>query len=283
MSEVVFQPVEATWNAYRTWVRRLGLRFGATAWAACLERSEHAAQAGERIHGHVYLLWEDGAGIHLENLEPLEFEGVRPRVDRCVQVANGKCLRTAALHGYWYVTVSKAGTLHADSSWKPWKDYQPLVCWLTGLWDAGKLSHKEYEALSCDFRGGHAKRVRDIQEVERTERERAVSALVAQELAALEDSNALLPFRHFPEVDRFIQSFTQKLWRRPVLVIVGGTNMGKSILAAHVLTEIGKVLSLPSFLEVTVENDEVLDVSEMDVRLHSGVLLDGGVREVIVL
>ena len=92
----------ATWMAYRTWVRRLALRFGATAWAACLERSEHAAQAGERVHGHSYLLWEDGAGIQLENLEPLEFEGVRPRVDRCVQVANGKCLRTAALHGYWF-------------------------------------------------------------------------------------------------------------------------------------------------------------------------------------
>ena len=32
---------------------------------------------------------------------------------------------------------------------------------------------------------------------------------------------------------------------------------------------------MPSFLEVTVEKDDVLDISEMDVRLHSGVLLDG--------
>ena len=59
------------------------------------------------------------------------------------------------------------------------------------------------------------------------------------------------------------------------MLIVGGTNHGKSLLAAHVLLEIAQVVGTPSFLEVTVEDDAELDMSQYDHRLHSGVLLDG--------
>ena len=51
--------------------------------------------------------------------------------------------------------------------------------------------------------------------------------------------------------------------------------MVTSLLAADVLQRLGKLLGLPRFLEVTVEDDNSLDLSEFDVRLDAGVLLDG--------
>ena len=64
-------------------------------------------------------------------------------------------------------------------------------------------------------------------------------------------------------------------FRRPVLAIVGGTRLGKSILAAQILQRIGKNLGLLEFLEVTVEDSEQMDMADFDRGLHAGVLLDG--------
>ena len=63
--------------------------------------------------------------------------------------------------------------------------------------------------------------------------------------------------------------------RRAILVVVGGTNLGKSLYAGSVLERVATVLGVPSFLEVTVEADDALDFSSFDVDRHSGVLLDG--------
>lgn len=63
--------------------------------------------------------------------------------------------------------------------------------------------------------------------------------------------------------------------RRPILAIVGGTNLGKSLLAASVLRRVGDRLGIKDFLEVTVEGQSDLDFSDFDHQIHSGVLLDG--------
>ena len=60
-----------------------------------------------------------------------------------------------------------------------------------------------------------------------------------------------------------------------MLVILGPTNLGKSLLAASVLEKVGRQHELSAFLEITVEADQTLDFSDFDVRKHSGVLLDG--------
>ena len=60
-----------------------------------------------------------------------------------------------------------------------------------------------------------------------------------------------------------------------MLVIAGGTNLGKSMLAASVLRRIAKALNLADFLEVTVESDTNLDLSAFHLLEHAGVLLDG--------
>ena len=64
--------------------------------------------------------------------------------------------------------------------------------------------------------------------------------------------------------------------RRPLLVIVGPTHSGKSELARWLLrTRIGSVLVWTDFLEVTVEENAALELSDFDEGRHAGVLLDG--------
>ena len=70
-------------------------------------------------------------------------------------------------------------------------------------------------------------------------------------------------------------SFKVARRRRPILLLVGGTNTGKSLLAASVLKRVGAVVGAPGWIEVTVENDEELDFSGFGLRAHAGVLLDG--------
>jgi len=71
-----------------------------------------------------------------------------------------------------------------------------------------------------------------------------------------------------------------------MLVVIGGTNLGKSMLAAHVLRKVAETLALSSgcdevaststpYLEVTVEDSTQLDLADFDLSTHAGVLLDG--------
>ena len=86
-------------------------------------------------------------------------------------------------------------------------------------------------------------------------------------------------------MDSFIELFdATPRWRRPALLIIGPTGVGKSLLGGFVLTRVGEKLGLaaPSFLEVTVEEDGQLDLVDFDVERHGGVLLDG-VADVAIL
>ena len=116
---------------------------------------------------------------------------------------------------------------------------------------------------------------------ERYEKESAVAAHAQED--ARSASTKLKAVKVYSEVEAFIGMFKPGviMFRRPILAIVGGTNLGKSMLAADVLKRVAAILDLPqhgdapSYLEVTVENNEHLDFSDFDVRHHAGVLLDG--------
>ena len=121
----------------------------------------------------------------------------------------------------------------------------------------------------------------------RDERGCAVQKLVEEELNSLHQQGKVKCVREFAVVDEFVQLFAgQPRFRHPILAIVGGTNLGKSMLAAHVLNKVAEALAFPAapteeasvatpFLEVTVEDSTQLDLSDFDVCTHAGVLLDG--------
>lgn len=64
-------------------------------------------------------------------------------------------------------------------------------------------------------------------------------------------------------------------FRRPILAIGGGARLGKSMLANDVLHRAARMPDLHSFLEVTAEDSEAMDLADFDSGVHSGVLLDG--------
>ena len=265
------------WPALEAWAKERAKTLSARAWAACLEETDpHHARGGPlRFHGHAYFYWTDGVGLYRRELSDLKFRDIWPRVDKCA-VRKDVTPRTAACHGLWYVTVMKAGTRHSGTNYKPWVHYKPNKTWLQDLWDGDKLTHDQYLNLSMSFRTGHPSRKRDAEEVRRSECDAAARKLVDEELAILKENSPLREFNVFPEVERFVAAFRERgRWRRPLLVLVGATQLGKSFLARAVLRRLCEILDVESFLEVTVEDDETLDFSGFMVNQHAGVLFDG--------
>ena len=86
--------------------------------------------------------------------------------------------------------------------------------------------------------------------------------IVAVEQAQKSLEDEVYPMKTFAQVEKVLSDFAigAKHHRRPALAIIGGTNVGKSMLGANVLRRVGKLLGIPSFLEVTVESNEHLDV-----------------------
>ena len=268
----------STWAPFREFVVAAAASLGAAFWAATLELTPGRAGVGvtERIHAHAYVMWTDGVGYQSRNTDAFVFQGGRPRVDACHGWERQGRFRVAALHGLWYVSVVKEGTLEADSNLRVFHDYEPRASWLRGLWNRHKLSNDRFLELSSMFRTGHLQRKRDVEAVAQDERYAAVKAHVARQRLQQEAAGILRPVRHFPTVEEFVALFDGRvLFRRPLLVIVGGTNLGKSMLAEHVLGRVGASLGVPGFVEVTVEDDHHLDFHDFRVEKHAGVLLDG--------
>ena len=209
-----------------------------SSWKSCdanlEEQSLHAADAsGNVYHTHGYLMWVDGIGVRCRSLDAFEFEGVRPRIDVCTMQTSTRKPHSSALHGLWYVALRKAGTLHTATNYAAGTWYKPLAYWLQNLYQDHKLSYSEYMRHSAtDFPVGHANRKRDADEALRDLRQKSVEQLVKQELDNLRTSGSLKEPRAFGEIDDFVASFKASTWRRPILLIVGATNLGKSMLAA---------------------------------------------------
>jgi len=269
----------SVWTAFKAFVVDLKKKYGARAFAACLELSLHASGSMQRHHCHAYFFWTDGVGIYARDLDPFVFQGIRPRIDVCVTRANAVSPKSAACHGLWYVSVMKEGTIHSDTDYQAGVWYKPQPMWLQYLYQDKKLSYANYVAMSAqDFPLGHAARKRDADEAMRDLREQVVKRLIKDELTLLKTNGAYFEARAFPEVDTFVSHFEGGAkWRRPVLLVIGATNLGKSMLAGAVLEKVGRAIGManPSFAEVTVEEDAHLDFSDFDVEAHAGVLFDG--------
>ena len=256
------------------WFRSLEKRPGAHARSACLEESLHAIGTAQRYHLHGYLYWKGGDGFIRRNTDDLVFQSVQPQVQVCT-VTNPARLQSAAHQGLYYVYIMKDGTIVSSTNFKPWRNFVPKAAWVDAWWAGHKLTHAQYIKLSLEFRGGHAGRLRDWEAVTRGEKERAIEDHLEKELKAIKKKCPELPMRDFLVATQFVKLFGEARWRRPILAIVGGTNLGKSVLAAKVLGDVASLVGVPSFLEVTVEGDLALDLSEFGVAKHAGVLLDG--------
>ena len=76
---------------------------------------------------------------------------------------------------------------------------------------------------------GFQRRLADMKAAERYEKEQAAVETARKEAASL--MGAVLPVKDFPGVEKFLSYFerTGRFFRRPMLAIIGGTNLGKSM------------------------------------------------------
>ena len=59
------------------------------------------------------------------------------------------------------------------------------------------------------------------------------------------------------------------------MAIIGPTGTGKSELAAYILRRICDILRVREFIDVTVEDNGSLDMSDFSITMHGGIVLDG--------
>ena len=255
------------WGMWRSWkherARLLGVRQSTSTLEASL-RSD--------IEGRVHLHWKvnlEGA-LNQTTTDGLDFLGVRPDAratavpsDSIRKKARGANFLEASNRAHFYVWAPKEGTLHGDTDYVPFQDYRVLGKWLDDLWTDGKLSNKTYEALSLQVRVGHAGRMRDLQAVATWEKERKVDQQLAKADAELAKLRA--PFRVFPEVRAWEDSFLNLDFRWKLLVLVADSASGKSSFAESLFER-------PFIL--TVEAAEHLDLKAFDQEVHDGLVLD---------
>jgi hypothetical protein len=235
---------------------------------------EQSTLLDSHVHTHVY--FHLAAPFRAEGKEALDFlafENIHPHLQ--TNTARGNAYLGAVNRGHFYVVIDKIGSLFAWTNYPPFSAYGPEAWWIDNWYKQGKLSSAVYLGVAARIGVGFQRRLNDIQAAEKFMRDAAVEAHVAAESAALKSH--MFAFKSYDVVDRFIASFqlcVQK-HRRPMLAIIGGTNLGKSLLASHILERVANLLGTGSFLEVTVEGSPHLDLNGFDHRMHAGVLLDG--------
>jgi len=268
--------LESLFNDLRDKNEKLAASLDAIGYSVTLERS---LKEDKHVHGHAYFHLRKA--FHRKGPDALQcfiFDDKKPHVKP--NTAKGSSFAGAMKYGHFYVFVDKIGSLHSFANYLPFQDYGVEGWWLDNLLKQGKLTKKTYLDWAAKVTVGFQKRLTDTRAAERYEREAAVSKAMADANKELEKK--VLPMKIFLQVEAFIDNFGDwQRFRRPILVIVGGTNLGKSLLAAHILQRIGKILQVQQeegglgFLEVTVEDNEVLDLADFDRRFHAGVILDG--------
>ena len=135
--------------------------------------------------------------------------------------------------------------------------------WLDDLWTDQKLDHDTYEALALRVRVGFADRKRNVEAVRAADRESWIDRRVSRVDAALEHLRA--PFRTFPAVREWEESFLHVNFRWKLLCLVADSASGKSSYAESLFRK-------PYV--VTVEEAEHLDLRGFQCDGHDGLVLD---------
>jgi hypothetical protein len=255
------------WGMWVSWKHARARLLGVRQSTSTLEASLHSD-----IEGRVHLHWKVNLGGALDqtNTDGLDFLGVQPDArattvptDSFRKNARGANFLEASNRAHFYVWAPKEGTLRGDTDYIPFQAYRVLGKWLDDLWTDRKLSNKTYEALSLQVRVGHAGRMRDLQLVAAREKEGKVD----QQLAKVEAELAKLraPFRVFPEVRAWEDSFLNLDFRWKLLVLVADSASGKSSFAESLFER-------PFIL--TVEAAEHLDLKAFEQEVNDGLVLD---------
>ena len=278
-AQLTFNCTQGEWASKAPAVlKALFLRFLAFAQAFATQlKVEHlsvAMEESEENHVHIHAYFNCGTVFHHKGRNALDvfcFENIHPHI--VPNRASGGAYAGAVRHGHFYVVVDKIGSLHTWTDFRPFKDYPVEAWWLDNLLKQGKLTHDVYLGYGARLGVGFQRRLADVAAAQRYLMQKAVEEAVKAAQAEL--GAITFPMKDFPEVEEFLGCFLKQLHRRPVLAIIGGTNLGKSMLGAHVLRKLGQILGLGTFVEIAVEMNPHLDFADFDWARDAGALLDG--------
>ena len=231
-------------------------------------------EESEEDHVHIHVYFNSSEVFHHKGRDALAifaFEEIHPHV--VPNRASGGSYAGAVRYGHFYVVVDKIGSLFTWTDYTTFKDYAVEGWWLDNLLKQRKLTHDVYLGYAAQVGIGFQRRLTDVTAVRRYLKQQAMEKAVKAEAEAL--AAQTFPMKAFPEVDEFLNYFRAPHHRRPMLAIVGGTNLGKSMLAADVLRRLGDIVGGTDFLELTVEQNPHLDLADFEWDRHAGVLLDG--------
>ena len=254
------------WGLWCAWKAETKKRLKVMRSTSTLEESLHSPTPG-RVHLH----WKVDLADAIDETSTIAFafHGARPdgratKVDTSsTKKARGANYEEASNRAHFYTWAPKVGTLYRGTNWKPFQSYRVLGKWLDDLWTDGKLDHEHYRALALRVRVGFAARKRDLEQVLVEEREARVDQQLVQVDAEL--ANLRAPFRSFPEVNAWEDSFLKLNFRWKLLVLVADSASGKSSFAES-------LFDAPYVL--TVEGAEHLDLRGFDYDKNDGIVLD---------
>ena len=259
--------VDDLWHRWCAWKEAVTQTLGVKQSTSTIEASLRSENVN-RVHIH----WKINLNqaVDQSTTKGFNFRGVRPDVrgtmvpvERGRRKPRGVNFLEASNRAHFYTWAPKEGSLRVDTNYAPFSEYRVLGKWLEDLYTAGKLTHKVYEDLSLRVRVGHSSRMRDSQVVVAREKERAVDEHMAQVDAALAQLRA--PFRRFPEVEAWEDSFLKLDFRWKLLVLVADSASGKSSFAESLFER-------PFIL--TVESAVHLDLKAFDRDVNDGLVLD---------
>ena len=262
---------EDLWALWCGWKKRKKKDLGVVQSTSTLEESLDSADAG-RVHFH----WKINLKNPIDNDTPAVFAfhgvvpDVRPTVVRTGQTPTGQqkaprgaSFAEASNHSHFYAWAPKRGTLFKGTNWPPWKKYRVQGKWLDDLWTDEKLDIDNYEALALRVRVGFAERKRNVEAVRAAEKEAWIDERISDVDVALDKIRA--PFRTFPAVRLWEDSFLALDFRWKLLALVADSASGKSNYAES-------LFSKP--LVLTVEEAEHLDLRSFQCDEHDGLVLD---------
>lgn len=261
------QTEDDLWRLWKRWKAAAKKALGVTQSSSTMEQSLKSLHKG-RVHFHWKLNLK--RAIDQTTTDSSEFHGIRPDIRATVVPAGlgqrkprGASYQEASNRGHFYVVADKIGTLRTDHNYKPWVHYRVAGKWLDDLWTDRKLDHATYLDLALQVRVGFANRKRDLDMVLAREADSRIDETMAEVGRKLDKLKA--PFRTFPAVTAWEDSFLLLDFRWKLLALVADSASGKSSFAESLFAN-------PYVL--TVEDAEHLDLRGFDRDLHDGIVLD---------
>ena len=181
----------------------------------------------------------------------------------------GAAYRAACDRAHFYVQANKFGTLFVETNWPMQTNFRVQAKWFDDLVARGKLSRDQWLQYAYDTTIGFSSRRRNFEALETYEKDKAITADVAELQRQIAERCPKKPWRAdlVQEVQGWLEQFAVPNDRATILVLWGPSRSGKTRFAMSDVFG-----SKP--LKVDVGDGQDLNIQGWDHRTHSHLVLD---------